>query len=173
VGHGLSPVALRDLRPDDVGSAYLRWMTDPAVVRYLESRFAVHTEASLRAWVVEQAARDDTLLLAIVERDGGRHVGNIKVGPLAAHHGTADVGLLIGERDVWGRGYATAAIRQATDLAWDRLGARKLTASCYSGNAASARAFLRAGWVDEGRRPAQFLDDDGDAHDQLLLGIVR
>jgi len=165
-------VGLRELRPDDVGERYLAWMRDPGVIQYLESRFTEQTLDTLREFVCGASARVDTLLLAIIELATEGHVGNIKVGPVNPHHRTADVGLLIGERGVWGRGYATEAIRLATPVSFDRLGVRKLTASCYSDNVGSAAAFRRAGWMDEGRRPAQFLTDDGRVQDQLLFGIL-
>jgi RimJ/RimL family protein N-acetyltransferase len=166
-------VSLRKLGADDVGGRYVGWMRDPDVTRHLEARFADSSEPALRRWVEEHGSRADTLLFAIVENATGRHVGNLKVGPLDPHHATADVGLLIGERDCWGRGYGTEAIRLATAAAFERLGARKLTASCYADNAASARAFVAAGWREEGVRPAQFVLDDGRPQDQVLLGILR
>ena len=147
------------------------WLNDPRVSRYLESRFETHTVESVTAFVQEQLARGDVLMLAIVELAGEDHVGNIKVGPLSAHHGTADVGLLIGEPSAWGQGYGTEAIRLATGLGFERLGARKLTASCYGDNRGSAAAFLRAGWNAEGVRPAQFVGADGRPQDQLMFGL--
>jgi RimJ/RimL family protein N-acetyltransferase len=174
VGHGLTGerVALRPLTVDDVGERYLGWMRDPEVNQHLEARFGEHTLESLRAFVAAQSERTDTLLLAIVARETGEHVGNIKVGPLDPHHGTADVGLLIGERAWWGKGLGSEAIALATRLAAAELDARKLTASCYAANAGSAKAFMRAGWSAEGRRPAQFVGADGSVQDQLMFGTV-
>jgi RimJ/RimL family protein N-acetyltransferase len=165
-------VGVRALHPDDVDERYLGWMRDPEVLRYLEARFAEHTLASLREFVAANAGRDDTLLLAICALDEDeRHIGNIKVGPLDPHHGTADIGLIIGERSWWGRGAGREAIALATGLAAERLGVRKLTASCYASHVGSAKAFLANGWTDEGRRPAQFVGDDG-VEDQRMLGLV-
>lgn len=163
---------LRPLREEDVGERYLGWMRDPEVLRYLEARFAEQTLESLRAFVRANAGRDDTLLLAICALDEEeRHIGNIKVGPLHPNHGTADVGLVIGERSWWGRGAGREAIALATQLAAKRLGVRKLTASCYGSHVGSAKAFLANGWTEEGRRPAQFVGEHG-VEDQWLLGLV-
>jgi RimJ/RimL family protein N-acetyltransferase len=145
-------------------------MQDPEVVRYLESRFSEQSIESLQSFISSNASRPDTLLVAVVDGSSGRHVGNVKVGPLSPHHGTADLGLIIGDRSVWGQGYGTEAIRLATPLAFSQLGARKLTASCYSGNLGSAAAFRRAGWDEEGVRPGMYLDDDGEVHDQIMFG---
>jgi [ribosomal protein S5]-alanine N-acetyltransferase len=165
-------IGVRPLRPDDVGERYLGWMRDPQVLRYLEARFGEQTLASLRDFVAANADRPDTLLLAICALDDAEtHIGNIKVGPLHPHHGTADVGLIIGERAWWGRGAGREAIALATRLAAERLRARKLTASCYGSHVASAKAFLANGWTDEGRRPAQFVGEHG-VEDQWMLGLV-
>ena len=165
-------IGLRPLRAEDVGERYLGWMRDPEVLRYLEARFSEQTLASLQAFVAANADRPDTLLLAICALDDDEtHIGNIKVGPLHPHHGTADVGLIIGERAWWGRGAGREAIAVATRLAAERLGARKLTASCYGSHVGSAKAFLANGWTDEGRRPAQFVGEHG-VEDQWMLGLV-
>src|SRR5687767_4158884 len=95
-------VYLRELEPEDALGPYLEWMRDPAVTRYLEARFAEHDEASLRRYVADQTADPATLLLAIVLTDGDRHIGNVKLGPIDRNHRSADVGILIGERDSWG-----------------------------------------------------------------------
>jgi ribosomal-protein-alanine N-acetyltransferase len=165
-------VGLREIAAADVTERYVGWLNDPVTAQFLESRFALHTIESVGDFVAQQLADPAVLMLAIVELDGGAHVGNIKVGPLSPHHGTADVGLLIGERAVWGRGYGTEAIRLATQLGFERLGARKLTASCYSDNAGSAAAFRRAGWTDEGVRPAQFVGAGGGVQDQVMFGVL-
>jgi RimJ/RimL family protein N-acetyltransferase len=166
-------VGLRQLTPDDVTDRYLAWMRDSEVIGFLESRFLEHTEQSLREYVVGTGGRSDTALLAIIELERGRHVGNIKIGPLNRHHGTADVGLLIGEREFQGRGYGAEAIRLASRYAFEVMDVRKLTASCYSANVASAAAFRRAGWTEECRRPAQYLGDDGREQDQVVFGLLR
>jgi RimJ/RimL family protein N-acetyltransferase len=152
-----------------VGADYVRWLCDPAVNRYLESRFGVHTVDSTRAFV--RACLDSPANLLLGMRDlelGGRHVGNIKLGPIDRHHGLAEVGLLIGEPQSWGRGLASAAIAMVRDIAADQLGLRKLTAGCYASNVGSEKAFLRAGFEVEGRRRAHFLLD-GVPEDLVLM----
>jgi [ribosomal protein S5]-alanine N-acetyltransferase len=166
-------VGLRALTSADVGERYLSWMNDREVTQFLESRFVRHTIDSLHEYVDEMSARSDVLVLAIVELRDDRHVGNVKIGPVDVRHRTADLGLLIGEKDRWGKGYATEAIRLATRCAFEQLDVRKLTASCYSSNVGSVNAFRRAGWRYEGARPQQFLADDGSSQDQILFGVLQ
>jgi [ribosomal protein S5]-alanine N-acetyltransferase len=163
---------LRELEVDDVGEAYCRWLNDPEVNRYLESRYVVHTVHALREWVAAKRADPDNVLFGIMLNDGNVHIGNIKLGPVDRTYGTADIGLFIGEKAHWGRGYATEAIDLIARYAFDTLRLRKVTASCYSSNESSARAFEKVGFEREGLRRAQFLSEHG-PEDQIMLGLLR
>lgn len=163
-------VALFVLQPADVGPAYVGWLNEPAVNRFLESRFAVHTADSVRAFVAAQLASADTLMLGIRSLAlDGRHVGNIKLGPVNAHHRLAEVGIMIGDKQAWGRGIGTAAIARLMDIARLQLALRRLAAGCYAANEGSVRAFVKAGFQIEGRRPGHLLLD-GQPEDMVLMG---
>jgi RimJ/RimL family protein N-acetyltransferase len=95
-------------------------------------------------------------------------VGNIKI-ELNRRHGLGEIGILIGERVVHGRGIATAAISLIANIAREQLQVRKLTAGCYASNKGSERAFVKAGFTVEGTREAHFLLD-GKPESLVLLG---
>lgn len=148
------------LRPEHVGPAYVGWLGDPEVNRYLESRFATHTEQSTREFV--QGCLDDPQALFLGIRSkllDSRHVGNIKLAPIDARHGLAEIGILIGESLAWGRGIASDAISALAAIAEDQLSLRKLTAGCYASNVGSQKAFQRAGFEIEGERHDHFMLD--------------
>ena len=161
-------VSLFLLEESHVGEAYVRWLNDPRVNRYLESRFAAHTEAGVRDFVRGCLESDSALLLGIRTGDPARHVGNIKLGPIDRRHGLGEVGLLLGEDEVWGRGVGRTAIDLLCGIAGSQLGLRKITAGCYASNVGSERAFLGAGFEVEGRRRAHFLMD-GLTEDLVLM----
>lgn len=163
---------LREVRPSDVNETYYRWMNDPEVTRYLESRFYPNALEGLREYVTSKLSDRDNVFLAMVLHDGDRHIGNIKLGPIHWIHRYADIGLLIGEKDCWGKGYATEAIRLVVDYAFHALNLHKLTAGCYALNQGSVKAFERIGFVVEGVRRQRFYY--GGAYiDEILLGLVN
>lgn len=158
------------LEEEHVGIEYVRWLNDPRVNRYLESRFVVHDLEGVRTFVRQSRADPATLFLGIRALDlGSRHVGNIKLGPIDRHHALGEVGILIGEPDAWGRGLASEAISVLCRIAHAELGLRKLTAGCYGRNLGSERAFRRAGFQVEARR-VDHLVHDGGLDDQVLMG---
>jgi RimJ/RimL family protein N-acetyltransferase len=162
---------LTELETPDVSPQYVAWLNDPDVHRYLETRLSRQDEKAVRTFVERVRARDDEFLFGIFLRDSARHIGNIKVGPVRPHHRLADVSLFIGARDCWGQGYAAEAIGAVSRYAFDELGVLKLSATMYAPNVASMRAFLRAGFREEGCRRDHF-DLDGERCDMIELGLV-
>lgn len=163
-------VELFPLTPEDVTERYVGWLNDPQINRYLESRFERHTLDSTRTFVADCAASSKSVLFGIrCKHMDGAHVGNIKI-ETNARHGLGEVGILLGEKRVHGRGVATEAIRLAAGVAREELHLRKLTAGCYAGNKGSERAFVKAGFAVEGVRPDHFLLD-GRPENLILLGL--
>lgn len=164
-------VRLFVLRPEHVGDRYLSWMADPEVQHFLESRFGRHDLASVRDFVATCLADPNVLFLGIACGPDGQHVGNIKLGPIDRNHLTGDIGIMIGDRSVHGRGIATAAIRLTAKIAREKLGLAKVTAGAYGSNLGSIRAFEKAGFSIEGRRISQFASG-ARREDHVLLGRV-
>jgi ribosomal-protein-alanine N-acetyltransferase len=165
-------VALRHVTEADVTSEYVRWMNDPEVGAFLETRFTSHSADDVRRYVKTQREAADAELLAIIRRADQRHVGNLRIGAIDRHHHNATIALVIGDKSAWGHGLGSEAIALATQYAFSALGLLKLTARCYSTNAASIRAFEKAGWQHEGRQASQF-ESAGRRVDGVWLGIAR
>jgi RimJ/RimL family protein N-acetyltransferase len=162
---------LREIEESDCSDAYIAWLADPEVNRYLETRYKVQDKINIVSFVKAVRAREDEFLLAILLKESGRHIGNIKVGPISAVHRLADVSLFIGARDCWGRGYAAEAIAAVSQYAFDALGVLKLSASMYAPNLGSKHAFLKVGYREEGLRRAHYVLD-GERCDLVELGLV-
>jgi RimJ/RimL family protein N-acetyltransferase len=106
------------------------------------------TLAQLEQYI--QDREKDSLFFGIFV--GSEHVGNIKAGPVDWEHHRARVGILIGEKEYWGKGYGTKALKQLCDHAFAR-GIHCLFAGIVEGNHGSLSAFLKAGFVRSGEIP--------------------
>lgn len=162
---------LRSLTDADVGQHYLGWLSDADILRYLEVRFsAPPTLAALTKFVTETNDSDNELLLGVFLRNPSRHIGNIKLGPMCRNHNRADLGFLIGDREEWGKGYATEAISAVVKFALTEFKLAKITAGCYASNHGSSRALEKSGFVQEARLCGHW-SCDGTREDGLLFGI--
>ncbi len=143
-------LVLRTLRTDDASGPYARWMSDAEVLRFLEVRHRPPLDpAALQDFIAAANKDPATLLLGICLREDGRHIGNIKLGPCDRYNLRGDLGFLIGERTLRGRGLASEAISAVASHALGSLGLAKITAGCHRTNVASARALEKAGFVRE------------------------
>ena len=150
---------LRPLTPADANRNYLRWINDQDVVEHLETGFFPTTLRSLRQYVASRLGRADCLFLAIVNRKTRRHVGNVKLEPINWIHRTATVGIMIGDKRAWGKGFASETLRLVSDHAFQRLNLRKVSAGTRAVNRGALRAFLNAGFMVEARKRAEMLID--------------
>ena len=90
-----------------------------------------------------------------------KHIGNIKLGPINIHHNCAEIGLIIGDKDSWGKGLASRAISIVTQFGFNQLKLAKLSAGCYENNIGSKKAFEKSGYQVEGFLKNQVNTIDG------------
>lgn len=164
-------IFLRRLTEDDVTEDYVRWMNDPEINQYLESRFTVQTIESTKAFI-RSVTNDNNYQFGIFVKESGKHVGNIKVGGVNPIHRYANIGFLIGEKEYWGQGIATEAIRLATDFAFNTLNLHKVWGGAYAPNVGSINAFLKNGFQQEGNKRSQYLCH-GEYVDDIIFGKVN
>lgn len=148
---------------------YPGWLADPAVMRFIEIVNARSDPASVAAYIEKMNNSPDNLLLGIFIREDGCHIGNIKLGSIDLHCGRADIGLLIGDRASWNKGYASEAISALATYASESLGLRRVFAGCHETNPGSIKAFLKSGFEIEGRLRQHARDGDSFV-DGLIVG---
>jgi RimJ/RimL family protein N-acetyltransferase len=165
-------IYLREVRCSDVNETYCRWMNDPEITQYLESRFAPNSMENLQEYVKNFQGDRDNIFLAIVLKQNQKHIGNIKIGPINWYHRLADIGIMIGDKDCWGKGYAPEAISLLAYFAFNTLNLHKLTAGCYEQNQGSLKAFQKAGFEIEGVRKKHCFSN-GNYVDEILLGKIN
>lgn len=165
-------IYLREVCVSDVNENYYRWLNDTEVTRYLETRYIPRSLENIRKYVESMDGNPDEIFLAICLNEDGMHVGNIKLGPINWIHRFADVSLLIGEKSAWGKGIGTEAICLLTRFAFEMLNLHKLRSGCYADNKGSAKAFLKAGFVEEGILRKQW-QVAGTYQNEVIFGLCR
>jgi RimJ/RimL family protein N-acetyltransferase len=162
---------LRPVQIADVTEEYVGWLNSKEINQYLESRFVTHTLESVKAYVEKNVGDQDIFFFAMARKDNNRHIGNIKLGPVDWHHKIADIGVVIGDKNSWGKGFAAEAIILLCSFAFSELGLHKLTASAYENNVGSIKAFQNAGFLEEGRKKNHYLYKDKYIDSVLLAKI--
>ncbi len=165
-------IYLRELRPEDAHGSYYNWLNDKEISQYLETRFIPRSVAGLEKYIRDMDGNRNEILFGICLQETDEHIGNIKIGPINSVHRYADIGLLIGEKNQWGKGYASEAIGLICKFGFDILNLHKLKAGCYEDNIGSAKAFFKNGFSEEGRMKKQWFINNK-YQDSLILGLLR
>ena len=164
-------VTLRPLTVADVSDAYVGWMNDATTNRYMETRWRTHSREDVEAFVADKERSATEHLFGIFLNAGGRHIGNLKVGPIDANHGRGELSYFIGDPGARGQGYASEAVALGVRIGFEQLGLAKLTAGIYARNAESGRVLAKNGFAAEGRRPSHFAFEGG-RDDMVEYGLV-
>jgi ribosomal-protein-alanine N-acetyltransferase len=131
-------------------SRYVNWLLDPEVVRYSEQRHRNHTlETCRHYWQSFQDSPHFFWAITALDRES-EHIGNINAY-IDAPNSTASVGIMIGERRVWGKGYGLEAWVAVCHYLMYDMGIRKITAGTLAVNTGMLRIMEKAGMVADGR----------------------
>ncbi len=132
-------LVLRHIFPEDVGEYYAKWLNDPEVSGFLESGGKVHTVESIRDWVKWNNNSADRLLLGIFS-DGG-HIGNITFYDIDKKNKVLRIGVMIGDKSLWGLGYGKEAVKGAMEFAFLEMSMHRVEAGIHSENKSSVCMF--------------------------------
>lgn len=136
------------LRP--FGPEYLtqtrKWVADPEVARWILPAWPL-LPASWDEWLRRVYSSPDSVHFAIVLHDG-RHIGNCSLHTIRWEEKTAELGIVLGEKDCWGQGYGPEALRLLLRYAFSDLGLSRVVLHVHKDNIRAIRAYQKVGFVE-------------------------
>jgi RimJ/RimL family protein N-acetyltransferase len=166
-------VRLRALEPDDLERCY-RWLNDGEVTRFIETGRYPLSMAQERDWLdnaMKNGASFSSLLLAIETKDGV-HIGNAGLHQASPEHRRAYLGIAIGEKEYWSKGYGTDTVRTLLRFAFQQMNLNRVELGTFDFNERAQACYRKCGFVEEGRRREDRYID-GRYCDLLIMGILR
>lgn len=163
-------VRLRAYREDDLKNA-LSAMNNPAVTRYLKFMQPM-SQPMEREWLERsmRGAHPDQFNLAIESSDS-EYLGSIGLMNIDVRNRDAELGILIGRPDDWGKGYGTEAALLMLRHGFEEMNLHRIHLRVYDYNERGIKSYLKLGFKEEGRlREALFRH--GGWHDVVLMGIL-
>lgn len=163
---------LRPLVAADAEGPYPTWFNDAEVCRGNSHHVFPYRPEEARAYIEESARRRDRLVLAVVLRDGERHIGNIALQGIHPVYRSAEFSIVIGDRGAWGKGYSSEAAELICRHGFTALNLHRIGCGTFADNLAMQRLAARLGMREEGRR-REAAYKDGRYVDVIEYGVLK
>jgi RimJ/RimL family protein N-acetyltransferase len=158
--------------PERDAEAQARWSYNSEFLRLLDSDPArPRTAKYYQDEGTQRAEREHVFAFNIRTLDGDRLIGftSLWVGNWASGEGRVGIG--IGERADWGRGYGTDAMRALLRYAFAELNLARVSLEAFAVNTRAIRSYEKAGFTLEGTQ-RQWARRDGRRRDVVVMSIL-
>lgn len=165
-------VKLRPMAVDDA-PRFADWYSDRDVTRYLTMRYGMSL-ASEEAWLREQTSVPMAYENAIfsIDTNEGRHIGSTGLHRTSPEDRSAWLGITIGDKSYWSRGYGTDAVRLLLRLGFEEMNLHRVDLTVDASHEAGRACYRKCGFVEEARlRQARYVR--GSYDDWIVMGILR
>lgn len=152
-----------------------RWARDTEFHRLAGSGPAeLYSDKKIKEWIekgLEDGFKPERYFFSIRALDSDKLIGFLGLW-LNLIHSEVWVGIGIGEREYWGKGYGTDTMKLCVQYAFLELGAHRVSLGVHEYNPRAFRAYEKAGFRLEGRTRQDTMRE-GRRTDSLWMGILR
>jgi RimJ/RimL family protein N-acetyltransferase len=168
-------VRLSAFDPQEIAKAYTNWMRDSELQRLFGGQPSALHSIKAETNFFEKLVKENDLVnhfFSIRKLDDSRLLGDINLDVIN-EWGSRDafVGLGIGDRNDWGKGYGTDAMKIILRFAFTELNLRRVTLNVFEYNPRAIRSYEKVGFHHEGRQRGALLRD-GKRWDMLYMGVL-
>jgi len=166
-------IRLRAVERSDL-PRFVEWLNDADVMAGL-SMYLPLSQDDEESWFDEMRkhpAEQHPLVIEVRNQDSWQPIGDCGFNTIDQHSRSAEIGIFIGRKDLWNRGYGTETMCLLLKHGFHTLNLNRIFLRVYETNKGAIRSYEKAGFVHEGRmRQAQFRN--GKYEDVLLMSVLR
>ncbi|HXE72424.1 MAG TPA: GNAT family protein [Candidatus Nitrosotenuis sp.] len=147
-----------------------QWANDRQLIRLAGMSPLPKSVWEIERWY-ESVAQNPEVQVYSIKTAEGDYIGNIELLHLDSRSGHAEIGLLIGERGYWGKGYGSDAVDTLCRFAFQELRLHRLYARVLEYNERARRTFEKLGFRLEGTERETYYHQ-GRYWDASVLGLL-
>jgi RimJ/RimL family protein N-acetyltransferase len=166
-------VRLRAVEHEDV-KKFHEWVNDPEVTRGL-AMYLPMSLADEENWFNSMGKRDPREKPFAIEIHKGKTwklIGNCGVFDIESVNSCAELGIMIGDKSEWNKGYGAEVMTLLVRHCIETLNLNRVSLKVYTDNIRAVRSYEKAGFILEGRlREAVY--KFGKYEDVLIMSVLR
>jgi ribosomal-protein-alanine N-acetyltransferase len=165
-------IYLRELRKTDLEGSWYTWLNDSQITVFQNKGIFPNSIEKQTQYFESLINNNHDIVLAIVEEDSNKHIGCVGLHKIDWVHRSAELGIVIGDREVWGKKYGKQAWGLITDYGFNVLNLHRIFAVIIEGNIASQKSAEGAGFELEGKL-RDYLFKDGKYLNGLYYSKIK
>jgi RimJ/RimL family protein N-acetyltransferase len=161
--------------PQTVAESFSRFTRDTEYWRLANSNpVRALSSKAVQDWLERnpENTRGDQFEFSIHTLQDDLLIGDVGLDGVRWNHGEAFVGIGIGDREYWGKGYGTDAMRLILRYAFGELNLQRVSLNVFEYNPRAIRSYEKLGFIHEGRARG-VLRREGQRYDLVFMGILR
>lgn len=162
-------VALREIRKSDL-PFFVKWMNDPEITQYLTVYLPMTMEEE-EEWYENIGKKKNSVYFAITTSDD-KLIGNIVLNKINEKNRCATLGIVIGDKNDWGKGYGREAIKLIVKYGFETLNLHRIELKYYDFNERAKKCYEKAGFKLEGmKRESHYIN--GKYCNEAIMSILK
>ncbi|MDO8561473.1 MAG: GNAT family protein [bacterium] len=164
-------IYLRAIEERDLNATYREWFNDEEVCRYSAHHCFPRYDQEMREYYEKVIKSKENIVLAICDKETDAHIGNIALENIRMISQVAEIAIIIGEKQAWGKGIGTEAVRLMLRHGFTELNLHRIWMGTLPDNIGMQKIAIALGFTDEGRaREEEF--KGGKFHDVIRYGLL-
>jgi RimJ/RimL family protein N-acetyltransferase len=166
-------VCLRAYKEDDIPVA-VEMINDRELKKLLVTDIPFpFTPWEEEEWIKSQkTSTNGEYNFAIEDIESKKYIGGCGIQKVNWLARTATVGIMIGNKEYWGKGYGTDAMKVLLDFIFNNMNINKVKLSVFSFNTRAQKSYEKCGFVVEGVLKEE-LFKDGKYYDEIVMAAFR
>ncbi|KOF56008.1 GNAT family N-acetyltransferase [Clostridium guangxiense] len=166
-------VCLRAYKEEDIKVA-AELVNDEELKRFLTPRIPFPISPwEEEDWIKSQKGNQSGQFnFAIEDMKTKKYIGGCGIQDVNWLARTATVGIMIGDKDYWGKGYGTDAMKILIKFIFENMNINKIKLSTFSFNERAKKCYEKCGFKVEGILKDEIFKD-GKYYDEVLMAVFR
>jgi RimJ/RimL family protein N-acetyltransferase len=163
------------LEPDKDAKHFAVWGIDSEYARLLDSDpVRLWSIRDSKEWFEKQQSKEEFrgVEFMIKTLDGDKTIGFVGLQDIAWQHRNGWLGIGIGDREYWNKGYGTDAMKIIARYTFEELGLHRINLNVFSYNTRAIHSYKKVGFQVEGYIP-EAVYRDGQRWDMIYMGLLR